>query len=159
MTNLEIKINIRKLRNDRKVQKYKDEKSFTLLVEHFAKYIARLYVDLIEKAIESHQYKGKWEPVDDEEYIKYLGTEPKKNIIVLIKEAMEVKKVGYNFIVRINPYYRYPDSDLTLLQVLRAIDNGTSKFPARPIFNKIVRSLNNQLLRLWRGYLTKKGVI
>ena len=113
---------------------------------------------MIEESIYSNRYKGEWEPVHDEEYVKYINTTPSEDILYLIKDAMEIREVKDNIIIRINPKYRYPGSKLYLIEVLRAIDNGTSKFNARPILKGIVRQINFELPRLWKNYLKKKGV-
>lgn len=160
MTSLDIKINIKKL-SDYSASLDKDTKKKTLLlmIESFSNYILRLYGSMIEEAINSRRYKGKWEPVEEEGYLDYLGVTPKVNILYLIEEALEVKKIGSNFLIRINPYYRYPGTDIPLVRVLRTIENGTSKFNARPIMSKIVVQIRSNILDLWRGYLMMKNII
>lgn len=129
------------------------------MIESFSKYVMNLYGMLIEEAINSNRYKGIWEPVNEEGYKEYLGTEPTGDILYYIKEAFEVKKIGYNFIIRLNPRSRYPNSRLPLSRVVLAIDNGTSKFNARPILRKIIKQINHHMIDLWKGFLKMKGVI
>lgn len=160
MTNLDIRINIRELTDYSATLEDKiDRKTLLLIMKSFSKYVAALYVKMIEEAINSRRYKGKWEPITEEGYIEYLGTSPKVDIFYLIEEAMVVDKIGSNFIVRIDPHYEYPDSDLRLIDVVRAIDNGTSKFNARPLFIRIVSKLRSHITDLWKGYLAMKGIV
>lgn len=158
MINLDIKIRAYRLLG-RALRTTEDEEKLLLIVEHFSHYVLSLYGSMVEESINSRRYKGKWEPIDDPGYLDYLGAVPKLPIIYLIKDALEVKRIGYNFIIRINPRYKYPGSKLTLVKVLRAIDSGTSDFNARPIFSKIVRKINSNILDLWKGYLKMKGVL
>lgn len=159
MTSLDIKINIKKLSNYSASSDRVKRKKTLLVIESFSRYVANLYLSMIEEAINSRRYKGNWEPVDDPGYIEYLGVTPETNIIYLIRDALEVKKIGNNFYVRFDPHYKYPGTKLSLIKVLRAIENGTSKFNARPIFSKIVKEINSHILSLWKGYLAMKGVI
>lgn len=159
MTNLDIRINVKKLMDySESLKPHLKEETLLMMIESFAYYILRLYVSMIEESIYSNRYKGKWEPVEDEGYREYLGTDPKGDILTLIFESLEVEKIGYNFVVSIEPHYKYPGTELPLVRVLRAIDSGTSKFNARPIFSRIISQINSHLLSLWRGYLKKKGV-
>ena len=80
-----------------------------------------LYGLLIEEAINSNRYKGLWEPIEDEGYREYLGTDPTGDILLYMKESFEVKKIGYNFIISINPKKKYPGSKLPLYRVVLAI--------------------------------------
>lgn len=160
MNSLEIKISIRKLKNySASLKRTTNEKTLLMIMESFSNYVMNLYGVLIEEAINSNRYKGVWEPIDEEGYQEYLGTEPTGDILVYIKEAFEVKKIGYNFIIRINPNKRYPGSRIPLYRVVLAIDNGTSKFNSRPILKKIINKINHHILDLWRGFLKMKGVI
>lgn len=160
MTNFDIKINIRKISNYSGLSNNRrTRKTLLLMIESFSQYVLELYGRLIEEAIYSRRYKGNWEPVEEEGYREYLGIKPTRNILYSIRESLEVKKIGYHFIVRFNPSYRYPGTKIPFIRVLRAIENGTSDFNARPIISKIVVQLRSNLLDLWRGYLTMKGVI
>lgn len=160
MSNFDIRINIRNLTNyTLKSGISTNKKTILLMIEDFSYYIRNLYLLSLEESINSKRYKGKWEPIEEKGYIEYLGVTPKVPIMSLIEDSMEVKKVGYNFIVEINPKYKYPGSKLPLVKVLRAIDRGTSDFNSRPIFNKIISEMRRRVMDLWRGYLLKKGVI
>lgn len=160
MTSLDIKINIREFSNySAALGRNSDKKTKLMIVESFSYYILRFYLRLIEEAIYSRRYQGQWEPIDEQGYIDYLGVVPTNDILSLIKDALEVEKIGYNFIVRINPHYKYPGTNIPLVRVLRAIETGTSEFPARPILAKITSKVRRRLFDLWRGYLTMKGVI
>lgn len=160
MTNFDIKINIRKLSRYISPSPEEDiDKIILKMIESFAHYVLNLYGQMIEESINSRRYRGKWEPVDDPEYVEYLGVSPSTEIIYLIQESLEVEKIGYNFVVRFNPYYKYPGTKIPLIRVLRAIENGTSRFNARPILAKSAIEIRKSLLDLWKGYLTMKGVI
>lgn len=158
-SNLEIRVNIRKIIEFSKpLQKTIDNKTLIKMIYAFSSYLSELYLDLIDEAINSNRYKGKWEPTDDKEYREYIGTTPKADIIDLMAEAIEVKKIGYYYVIRFNPRYKYPESKLPLIKVIRAIDGGTAKFHARPIFKKILRDIDSNIFKLWKGYLLRKGV-
>ena len=158
MTNLDIKINILKL-SSYVGKKGIGDKKLSLMVEYFSHYILNLYGRVIESEINSRRYRGKWEPVDDPGYLEYIGVTPERPMIDLIAEALEVVKIGYNYIVRINPRYMYPGTRIPLMTVLRAIESGTSKFNARPILAKSTREINKNIVKLWKGYLKMKGVL
>lgn len=159
MTSLDIRISISKLLDYSDVLRKTDRRKTSLLIiEDFAHYIRELYIKMVAESIHSRRYKGKWEPVEDEGYLEYLGTTPSLDILYLIEEALLVEKTGYNFIVSFNKRYKYPGTDLSLVKVLRAIEYGTSEFNPRPILAKIVGEIRGNLLDLWRGYLTMKGI-
>lgn len=160
MSSLDIKISIKKLSNySASLDRSRKKKTLLLMIESFAHYILHLYLSMIEESINSRRYRGKWEPVEDEGYIEYLGVTPETNILYLIQEALEVKKIGNYFYVRVNPHYLYPGTRIPLIRILKAIEYGTSKFNARPIMSKSAREISRHIMDLWRGYLTMKGVI
>lgn len=160
MSSLEIKVNVRVLEDYSKKFFDKIEKKTLLkIIKAFSEYLLELYGSLIEEAVNSNRYKGQWEPVDDEGYKEYLGTEPTGDILYYIKDALEVKKIGYNFIIRIDPKKKYPGSNLSVERVVLALDNGTLKFSARPILKKIIRQIRSHIKELFRGFLKMKGAI
>lgn len=160
MSSLDIRINIDKfLDYSESLGSTIEKKTLIMMIKSFSEYVLELYGRMITEAIYSNRYKGNWEPVSDKEYKEYIGTEPVNDIIQVMRDALEVKKIGYHFLIRFNPHYKYPGSKLTLDKVLRAIDSGTSKFHARPIFSKIQRDINKHLYELFRGYLKMKNVI
>lgn len=136
----------------------KDDKVIMNTILSFAEYIRRLYLKLIEEDMNSNRYRGNWEPSEDKGYQEYLGVIPKYNILELLDNSLEIKKIGYTIYVRINPYMKYPGSRRSFLDVLRAIEYGTSDFPARPILAKNAREIQKNVLRLWKGFLMMKGV-
>jgi len=136
-----------------------DKKTLVLMIKSFSEYVLELYGRLLVEAIYSNRYKGKWEPVDDDGYKEYIGVTPVEDMTLLMRDALEAKKIGYYCMVRFNPRYMYPGTRIPLSKVLRAIDSGTSKFNARPIFSKIIREINSNIYDLFKGYLLMKGVI
>lgn len=160
MTSLDIKISISKIK-DYSVSSLskKEEKTLLMLIESFSMYVMNLYGILIEEAVNSNRYRGQWEPMEEKGYKEYLGTEPTGDILLYLKKSLEVKKIGRNFIIRVNPKIKYPGSDLSIEKVILAIDNGTSKFNARPVCKRIVSQIRAHILDLWRGFLLMKGVI
>lgn len=160
MANLDIRINIKELsKYGMTISNISDRKSLLPIIGSFSQYIRSLYIAMIKEAINSRRYKGKWEPVEEKGYLEYLGITPESDILDLIRESLESRKIGYNFIIRVNPDYRYPGTDIPLSRVLRAIESGTSKFNARPILSKISRKINSSMKELWKSYLAMKGVI
>lgn len=159
MTNIDIKINTKYLMDySASLKRTVGEDTLLLIIKSFATYIKNFYGCLIEESINSPRYKGKWEPIDEEGYLEYLGTVPEKRILYYIRDALEVTKQGSNYIIRIDPHYRYPKSRLPLVRVLRAIECGTRDFVARPILAKSARKIRSHILQLWKGYLSMKGV-
>lgn len=160
MTTLDIRIRVNTLSDYSEYLKRKSgEKTLLLIVKAFAEYIRILYISLIEEEMNSRKYRGKWEPVDDEGYLEYLGVTPVKDILPLIEEALIVKKVGHTFYVQFDTHYEYPESGIPLITVLKSIEYGTSKFNARPIFRKNVNLINKNMTTLWRGFLKKRGAV
>lgn len=160
MSNLDIKININKLLDySESLGSTIEKKTLVLMIKSFSEYVLELYGRLIEESIYSNRYKGHWEPIEDEGYREYIGVTPVDNITLLIRESLESRKIGYHYVIRFKPNYRYPGTRLPISRVLRAIDSGTSKFHARPIFSKIIREINSHIYELWRGYLKMKGVV
>lgn len=160
MTGLDIRINIKKLTDsstflDDRIKK----RTLLLMIKSFADYVSELYLHLIEEAIHSRRYKGRWEPLEEEGYLEYLGVSPTVGILSLMKDAIEVKKIGYNYVIRFSPYYLYPDTRIPLVRVIKAIEKGTSEFNARPIVLKQNVLIRTHIRELWKGYLAMKGVI
>ena len=95
MDSLEIKINIKKLTDySASLKRTIDEKTLLLMIESFSKYVMNLYGVLIEEAINSNRYKGVWEPIEEKGYLEYLGTKQTGEILLYMREAFEVKKIG-----------------------------------------------------------------
>jgi len=160
MSNFDIRISIKKLSNySASLDNTEDKKTLLLMIKSFSYYISNLYLRLIEESINSRRYNGDWEPVEDKEYKNYIGTVPTTDILYVIGDALEVVKIGHNFVVRVSPKYKYPGTNIPLIRVLRAIEYGTSKFNARPLLAKNSQHINRRILDLWRGYLMMKGVI
>ena len=159
MTNINIRIRIKKISDYSKSSgdTFK-KKTLLLMIESFAYYILNLYGRLIEEEINSPRYKGKWEPIEEKGYIEYLGVTPHISILYLLQDSLEVRKIGSSFIVRVTPTYKYPGTKLYLLKVLRAIEQGTADFNARPILSKNARKIENRIIDLWRGYLAMRGI-
>lgn len=160
MTNLEVKVSITKLLEYSDfLEDEIDKRTRIKLIGSFCEYLKRLYITMVEESMNSNRYKGRWDPRDEIGYINYLGVIPKKGILSILADALEVKKMGYNFYIRVNPRKKYPGSKLTVLKVLRALENGTSDFSARPILYKVSKEIRSNLLDLWRGWLKMKGII
>ena len=161
MTNVSIKISINELSHySTSIGSLLEDKTLlSLVIKAFASHIKNLYGQMIEEEIHANRYKGKWEPVDDEGYREYLGVTPTGYILEYIRDALEVVKKGTNYIVQIDPHYKYPGTKIPLVRVVRAIDSGTSKFNAHPIMRKIILRINSHLLTLWKSYLMQKGVV
>lgn len=130
-----------------------------MIIRSFSSYVRDMYKAMILEFIYSKKYKGSWEPVEEEGYIEYLGVPPSDtDIVYLMYEALEIREIKNNIIIRFDPKYLYPGSRIPLIKVLKAIDNGTSKFNARPVLRPIVRQLNSSIPELWRLYLKQRGV-
>ena len=128
------------------------------LIAAFCKRLRNLYYSMILEALASSRYKGRWEPTE-EGYLEYLGCTPVEDFLSVVESSMYYKKVMSRYIVGFNETVKYPGSSLRLVKVLRAIEYGTSDFPARPILKKIKREIERSILRLWKGFLLQKGVL
>lgn len=160
MDRLDIRVNIKSIMDySESLKKDLSEETILSLIEQFSLFLVDIYLMFIQDSMCSRVYKGKWEPVDDENYLKYIGTTPQEHIYDSIKSSMSSKKIGNNYIVGIDQSKKYKGSKLSLVQVINAIEYGTSKFNARPIFRKILTTIRKDILDLWRGYLTLKNII
>lgn len=159
MNSLSIKLKVRELSEEfpSKIEK----RTRIKLMDSFAEYIKNLYIRSLEDQMYSSRYKGNWEPVEDLGYLEFIGDTPEENILDIIISNIEVKKSLAYHQIRIDPHVRYPKkkSKLTLLRVLNAIEYGTSKFNARPIFRSVISSIDEDIAILWRSYLFRKGVL
>lgn len=159
MNNYDIKINVPSLLHYSVLSKSKvDNETLLMLINSFSWYVRKTYVSMIYESIYSSRYKGDWEPIYDQGYLDYIGTNPSADIFDLIYDALEIRSIKQNIVIRIDPDYMYPNSKLKLLTVLNAIDNGTTKFNARPLLKGVARKLRFKLHSLWRVYLRQRGV-
>lgn len=130
------------------------------LLGKFAKYIANIYVEELVKAIDSQRYKGRWEPLSPE----YLEWKKQNNMSTNIWEATSLVRDSIGtwrnndvYVVGIKRNVKYPGSNIPAFRVIRWMEFGTSKMPARPLFLPVKRLINSRLRRYWEEFLIEEG--
>lgn len=129
------------------------------LLSKFAKKIALIYADEVVKAIESQRYKHKWEPLS-EDYLEYKKRNGLSTNIweatSLVHDSIGVWRSNDRYVVGIKRDVKYPESNVPAYRVIRMIEFGTSKMPARPLFMPVKRLINSRLRGYWREFLEEE---
>lgn len=132
------------------------------LLGQFAHYIANIYRDELIKAINSQRYRGRWVPLSPEyaEWKRRTGLSP--NIwesTSLLKDSISVYRSNNEWVVGVNPYLRYPNSKTYVHKVIRYMEFGTSKMPARPLFRPVKKLIEGRMRKYWNEFLESHGII
>lgn len=127
------------------------------LLEDFTYYIRSILIRSLRELESSPPYLGKWEPVDDEAYLQYLGI-PKvtKPLLSLIESKLSVRSSTDSYILYIPTSYTYPRSRRRLIDVIESVEKGTETFEGRPLIYHAVANLDEDLPKLWSSYLVKR---
>lgn len=132
------------------------------LLTAFSRKIANLYVEELVKAIESQRYKGRWEPLSPD-YLKYKQEKGLSTKIweatSLLKDSILVYRSGNSYVVGVNRNLKYPDSSVYVYEVIRWMEFGTSRMPARPLFTPVKRRIERNIRTLWEEFLEERGFI
>lgn len=129
------------------------------LLGKFAKKIALIYADEIVKSIESQRYKSKWEPLSG----PYLEYKKRNNLSTniweatsLVHDSIGVWRSNDKYVVGIKRDVKYPGSNVPAYRVIRMLEFGTSKMPARPLFMPVKRLINSRLRKYWEEFLEEE---
>lgn len=135
---------------------------FEDLLDDFAKYIANIYRDQVVEAINSQRYRGTWEPLSPE----YAEFKRKKGLSTKIweatkylKESIDVWRLRDYYVVGVKRNVMYPNSKTPVYKVVRWLEFGTSKIPARPLFMPIKRSISSNIRTYWDKFLREGDYI
>lgn len=161
MRGYEITIDIGYLLNySKKLKTDANHETLLVLIKNYTNYIKALYMSMLGEEIYSDRYDGYWEPINDPDYIDFLGTQPYRNgIEELLVESIVVEEIKDRIIISHSRRFRYPKSHRYLNEVIQAIDSGTSKFNARTLIKPIVKSLTQTQSSLWKNFISKEGII
>lgn len=129
------------------------------LLGKFAKKIAIIYAEELVKAIDSQRYQSRWEPLNPD----YLQWKKDNNLseniweaTSLAKESIGVWRSNDKYVVGVKRNIKYPGSNVPVYKVIRMLEFGTSKMPARPLFLPVKRLINSRLRKYWEEFLNEQ---
>lgn len=132
------------------------------LLKEFAEKIAGIYVQELVEAINSQRYKGRWEPLTDS-YLAYKvshGLSPKMwEATSLLKTSLTYYVRGNSYVVGVNEALLYPGSNVPVYKVIRWLEFGTSRIPARPLFRPVRNRIQRNMRNYWEEFLFEKGIL
>lgn len=131
------------------------------LLGQFAHLIADIYRDELVNAINSQRYKGQWEPLDKDylEWKRRQGLDTRIWIATgMLRDSISVYRSNGAWVVGINQRMRYPGSKVHMYKVLRWMEYGTSRMPARPLFRPVKRLIQGRMRKYWNQFLASKGI-
>lgn len=138
----------------------RENPDYKTLLSAFSKKIADLYVKELVEAIESQRYKSRWEPLTPS-YLEYKKSQGLSTNIweatSLLKESITYYRSGNSYVVGVNRRLKYPGTHVFVYKVIRWMEYGTSKMPARPLFGPVKRKLERNMRRLWEEFLLERG--
>lgn len=132
------------------------------LLTAFSKYVAELYVRELVDAINSQRYKGRWEPLTSD-YLEYKRKNGLSTNIweatSLLKESITVYRSDRSYVVGIDRSLKYPGTNVRVYKVIRWMEFGTSRMPARPLFSPVKRKLERNMRKIWESFLEERGLL
>lgn len=132
------------------------------LLTAFSRKIADLYVEELVSAINTQRYKSIWEPLTPG-YLEYKRQNGLSTNIweatSLVKESITYYRSGNSYVVGVNRNLRYPNSNVLVYKVIRWMEFGTSRMPARPLFLPVKRKLERNMRKYWTEFLVERGVL
>lgn len=140
----------------------KGNEEYEKLVGKFAKYIADIYREELINAIDTQRYAKRWEPLSPEylEWKKSQGLSEKTwEATGLLRESIGVWRSNDKYVVGVKRDVKYPDSNVPVFRVIRWLEFGTSKMPARPLFMPVKRLLSSRMRKYWEEFLEREGVL
>lgn len=127
----------------------------------FAHYIANIYRDELVKAINTQRYSGRWEPLTPD-YLAWKRAQGMSTYIwectSLLKDSISVWRSGKSWVVGVNRRIRYPESEVPVYRVVRWMEFGTSKMPARPLFGPTKRLIQGRMRKYWTRFLQENNI-
>ena len=136
-------------------QNYLEKDKKDILARNFAVYIKNLYIERVLESLKSGRYRGKWEPTN-EDYINFKtskGLPEKLDIEGLIKNTIGVYKIKDYYVVGLDRYRMYPKTTTLLQQIIRWLEFGSSKNPARPLLSPVRNDIDKNLKIYWGIFL------
>lgn len=135
---------------------------YRYLLTAFSRKIAEIYVEKLVDAINSQRYKSRWEPLTPE-YLEYKRKNGLSTNIweatSLAKDSITYYRSGNSYVVGVNRRLKYPDSNVLVYKVIRWMEFGTSRMPARPLFLPVKRDIERNMRKYWEEFLEERGVI
>lgn len=135
---------------------------YSSLLTAFSRKIADLYVEELVEAINSQRYKSRWEPLT-ESYLQYKKDNGLSTNIweasSLLKDSITFYRSGNSYVIGVNRNLKYPGTNVPVMKVIRWMEFGTSRMPARPLFTPIKRKLERNMRNLWEEFLRERGEI
>lgn len=132
------------------------------LLTAFSYYVAEIYVQELVDAVNSQRYKGKWEPLT-EDYLEYKRRNHLSTNIweatSLLKESITVYRSNNSYVVGVDRNLKYPHSNVKVYKVIRWMEFGTSRMPARPLFAPVKRKLERNMRKIWETFLEERGLL
>lgn len=128
--------------------------------EEFAYYLAKEMRLYLKQAIKLQKYKIHWKPLS----VKYLEYKRRKGLSLNIWEAtsllvdsISVRKYGNYYIIGFPVKAKYPGTNLKVLQVAKWMEYGTSRMPARPLFNRVYEYFRKSVSQYYKKFLNLKA--
>lgn len=131
----------------------------------FAKYMADVMAMELQKAIDKQSYiynnYKNWEPLS----IGYYEYKKKKNLSLNMWEATSLLKDSITYwrsnnvwVVGVNRRKYYPDTLVKVHTVIRWMEYGTNKMPARPLFRPVRDRLSKDIRMYWNRFKKMEGI-
>lgn len=129
------------------------------LVGKFARKIAVIYANEIINAIDSQRYASKWEPLSPE-YLQWKKDNGLSDKIweatSLAKDSIGVWRSNDKYVVGIKRDVKYPGSNIPAYKVIRMLEFGTSKMPARPLFMPVKKLISGRMRNYWNEFIEEE---
>lgn len=127
----------------------------------FADYVANLIKNDIVEAIEKQSYKSKWKPLSPN-YLEYkrqagLSTKIWKATGTLESSIYKLNRKDKIW-VGVTANRKYPGTQLSMLDMAKKLEFGTSKVPARPLFRLVVNKYTRHMRKYWTEFKKSKGI-
>jgi hypothetical protein len=131
------------------------------LLPGFARYMAKICVMELRRAIRTQRYKTTWEPLS----VHYSTYKIQKDLSLNTWEAtghlinsITWWEQGDYYVVGIKPSTSYPSNPgLKVSKVAKFLEYGTEKMPARPLFRPLFQYLKKHIRTFWSRYLAEVG--
>ncbi len=132
----------------------------------FARYMSGIMAWELKKAIDNQRYiynnYKNWEPLS----IAYYEYKEKKNLSLkmweatgLLKNSITYWKSGSYWFVGVSRDKIYPKTSVKIHTVVRYMEYGTSKMPARPLFRPVRDRLRKDIRIYWERFKQIEGII
>lgn len=139
----------------------KDYPDSTFHIGRFAHYMADVMAEELVKAIDRQRFSYKWKPLS----VSYFELKKKKNLSLNIWEATGTLKDNITvyrsdnvWVVGIHRYKMYPGTNVRIYQVVKYMEYGTDRMPARPLFRPLALYLRKNIRVYWERYREEVGI-